>query len=87
LPAQIFDVPYEQMIADQEATTRQLIDFLDLEWDDASLNFHKTQRSVQTFSKWQVRQPIYTTSVKRWKHYDKHLDPLKSALGDLFVDD
>jgi len=75
------------MIADQEAVTRKLIDFLDLEWNDACLNFHETERSVQTISKWQVRQPIYTTSVKRWKQYDKHLGPLKQALGDLFVDD
>jgi len=87
LPLQIFEVQYEKMVADQEALTRKLIEFLGLEWDDACLNFHETERSVQTFSKWQVRQPIYTTSIKRWKHYEKHLDALKSALGDLFVDD
>lgn len=87
LPLEIFEVQYEHMIADQEAVTRKLIDFLDLEWNDACLNFHETERSVQTISKWQVRQPIYTTSVKRWKQYDKHLGPLKQALGDLFVDD
>jgi len=87
LPLEIFEVKYENMIADQEAVTRKLIDFLDLEWNDACLNFHETERSVQTISKWQVRQPIYTTSVKRWKKFDKHLGPLKQGLGDLFVDD
>jgi tetratricopeptide (TPR) repeat protein len=87
LPLDIFELQYENMIADQEGMTRKLIDFLGLEWDDACLDFHQTARSVQTISQWQVRQPIYTTSVKRWKHYDKHLGPLKQALGDLFVDD
>lgn len=87
LPLNIFEVKYENMIAYQEGMTRKLIDFLGLEWDEACLNFHQTERSVLTFSRWQVRQPIYTTSVKRWKHYDKHLSPLKQALGDLFVDD
>jgi hypothetical protein len=87
LPLNIFELQYENMIVDQEGMTRKLVDFLDLEWDDSCLNFHQTERSVQTISQWQVRQPIYTTSVKRWKHYDKHLGPLKQALGDLFVDD
>lgn len=87
LPLKIFEVQYEGMIADQEGMTRKMIEFLGLEWDDACLNFHETERSVQTISRWQVRQPIYTTSVKRWKHYEKHLGPLKQALGDLFIDD
>ncbi len=50
----------------------------------ACLTFHETKRSVRTLSRWQVRQPIYTTSVKRWTRYDAHLAPLKEALGDLF---
>jgi len=86
LPIDILESRYEDLIADQEAMSRRLIDHIGLEWDDVCLQFHEQERSVKTFSRWQVRQPIYTTSVKRWKRYDKHLEPLKLALGDQFVD-
>ncbi len=86
LNLKIFDLHYENMIADQEGMSRALIDFIGLEWDDACLMFHETKRSVRTLSRWQVRQPIYTTSVKRWKRYEAHLGPLKNALGDLYED-
>jgi tetratricopeptide (TPR) repeat protein len=83
LPLKMFDIRYEEMIADQEAISRKLIDFVGLEWDDACLSFHETERTVTTPSRWQVRQPIYTTSVKRWKKYEEFLGPLKESLGDL----
>ena len=81
LPLPILDVPYEDMVADHEATCRKIVDFCGLEWDDACLQFHKTERTVKTASTWQVRQPLYSTSVARWRHYEKFLDPLKQALG------
>jgi tetratricopeptide (TPR) repeat protein len=84
LPLQIFDLEYEQMVADQEATTRQLIDFLGLEWEDSCTRFHLTERAVSTPSRWQVRQPIYKSSVQRWRRFEPHLGPLKQSLGDLF---
>lgn len=83
LPIPIFEVRYEDMIADQEAMTRKLIDFVALPWDDACLRFYETERAVTTPSRWQVRQPIYGSSVKRWKNYEQHLTPLITALGDL----
>ena len=86
LPLHIFELQYEEMVADQEAKSRELIDFLGLDWDDACLEFFSADRLVSTPSRWQVRQPIYATSVKRWKRYEEHLDPLKDALGDLFSD-
>lgn len=86
LPLPLLEVDYQEMIDDQETQSRRLIDFLGLDWDPACLDFHKTERTVQTISRWQVRQPIYKTSVKRWKDYEKHLGPLKEALGDLAVD-
>ncbi|MEM7462808.1 MAG: sulfotransferase [Pseudomonadota bacterium] len=85
LPLEMLELQYEDMIADQEATSRQLIDFLGLEWDEACLNYFETKRSVETPSRWQVRQPIYNSSVGRWRRYEKELGPLKQALGDLFV--
>src|SRR5262249_30679483 len=66
LPVPLFEVEYEQMVADQEGTTRRLLDFVGLEWDPACLNFHQTERLVRTASVAQVRQPIYKRSVARW---------------------
>jgi len=83
LPGRIHECRYETMIADQEAETRRLIDFLGLPWDDACLSFYETERSVTTPSRWQVRQPIYASSVKRWKRYENKIQPLIEALGDL----
>jgi hypothetical protein len=87
LPLKMFELDYEEMIADQETMSRRLIDFAGLEWDDACLNFHETERTVRTLSRWQVRQPIYKSSVQRWRKYDEFLGPLKEGLGDLFQDD
>lgn len=80
LPGRIMDINYEDTIADPEYWSRKLIEHVGLEWDDACLAPHKQERTVKTASHWQVRQPIYKTSVARWKHYEKHLGPLKVAL-------
>ncbi|MEH6726849.1 MAG: sulfotransferase, partial [Hyphomicrobiales bacterium] len=87
LPITILESRYEDLVADQEAGSRRLIEHLGLDWDDACLSFNEQDRSVQTLSRWQVRQPIYQTSMKRWKRYGKNLDPLKEALGDLFEEE
>ncbi|MDR2875634.1 MAG: sulfotransferase [Methylobacillus sp.] len=81
LPGRILDVQYEDTIADPEYWSRKLIDTVGLEWDDACLAPHKLERTVKTASLWQVRQPIYKTSVARWKHYEPWLEPLKKSLG------
>jgi tetratricopeptide (TPR) repeat protein len=84
LPAAAFlDVNYEDIVADQESQARRLIEYCGLEWNAACLDFHNTKRSIRTASLTQVRQPIYTTSVERWRHYEKFLGPLLDALGDL----
>ena len=80
LPGRIMDINYEDTIADPEYWSRQLISHIGLEWNDACLSPHKLERSVKTASHWQVRQPIYKTSVQRWKHYEPYLEPLKQAL-------
>lgn len=81
LPGRILDINYEDTIADPEYWTRKLIDYVGLEWDDACLAPHKLERSVKTASIWQVRQPIYKTSVQRWKHYEPYIQPLLDALA------
>ncbi|MCK4869159.1 MAG: sulfotransferase [Alphaproteobacteria bacterium] len=69
LPLRTTEVHYEAMIADQEAETRRLLAFLELDWDPACLNFHRNRRPVITASHTQVRQPIYSGSVGRWRNY------------------
>jgi tetratricopeptide (TPR) repeat protein len=84
LPAGAFhEVQYEELVADTEGQARALIAYCGLEWDQACLDFHKTERNIRTASVTQVRQPIYKTSVEKWRHYEKHLGPLLDALGDL----
>ncbi len=78
----IMELVYEDMVRDQEAQSRRLVEFAGLEWDDACLSFHQTDRVVRTSSNEQVRQPMYTSSVKRWKNYEKHVGPLIEAFGD-----
>jgi len=80
LPGYIYDARYEDLISDQEGQSRKLLDFCGLEWDDACLSFHKTERSVKTNSYVQVRKPIYTGSVKLWKNYEQYLTPLLDEL-------
>ncbi|MGC2047781.1 MAG: sulfotransferase, partial [Gallionella sp.] len=84
LPAGAFlDVQYEDIVADQEAQARRMIAFCGLDWDDACIDFHNNQRSIRTASLTQVRQPIYKSSVERWRPYEKFLGPLLDELGDL----
>ena len=80
LPAPIFEVDYESVVDDLEGTSRRLLAWCGLEWDPACLEFHKTRRPVRTASAAQVRQPIYRSSIGRWKHYEKSLAPLFETL-------
>jgi len=80
LPGRVLDVQYESMVADQDAETRRLLDFCGLEWEDACLRFHETERAIRTASSEQVRQPIYTSSVGLWRHYERELAPLIEIL-------
>lgn len=81
LPGRILDVGYEAVVASPETEIRRLLEHCGLEWQDACLRFHETSRDIQTPSRWQVRQPIYTRSVGRWRHYERHLEPLFRRLG------
>jgi hypothetical protein len=83
MPNPILDVSLEQLTTDLEAESRRMIDFLGLEWDEICLQFHGNERKVSTSSMWQVRQPTYTSSIERWRHYEKQLAPLINALGDV----
>ncbi|MGD0769052.1 MAG: tetratricopeptide repeat protein [Tepidisphaeraceae bacterium] len=81
LPLRMLQVQYEDVVADLEGQSRRIISFLGLPWNPACLDFHRTERTVKTASAWQVRQPIYTRSVGRWRNYERHLGPLFESLG------
>jgi hypothetical protein len=87
VPNPILEVHYEALVGNLEAESRRLIDFLGLEWDPACLAFHETERPVMTASVWQVRQPLYSSSVGRWRNYRRHLGPLLQGLRGLVPDD
>jgi hypothetical protein len=81
-PDGFLDVDYEDIVADQEGQTRRLLDYCGLGWEDACLDFHKSDRSVRTASSVQVRSPIYNTSLKAWEPYREFLQPLLDGLDD-----
>lgn len=82
LPGFVLRVMHEDVVADLEAEVRRMLEFCGLPFEEACLEFHKTERSVRTPSSEQVRQPIYTTGLQQWQHFEQWLDPLKAALGD-----
>ncbi|MGB7034966.1 MAG: sulfotransferase, partial [Xanthobacteraceae bacterium] len=82
LPARrILDVRYENVVADLEGQARRIIAYCGLPWDERCLSFHQTERPVRTASATQVRQPIYSSAVGRWRVYEAQLEPLLGALG------
>ncbi len=76
----MLEVQYEDLVADLEHQARRIVAHCDLEWDDACLNFYKTERSVRTLSAAQVRRPIYQSSIGRWRPHEARLQPLLKEL-------
>ena len=79
-PGAILNMRYEDMVLDIEGQSRRMLDYLGLPWDERCLKFHENRRVVKTASTVQVRQPIYKTSLARWKRFEKHLTPLLDVL-------
>jgi hypothetical protein len=75
--ATLLEIPYEGLVDEPELWARRMLDFVGLAWDPRCLDFHQTNRVVITASKWQVRQKISKASVGRWRHYEKHIGPLR----------
>jgi tetratricopeptide (TPR) repeat protein len=86
LPGKVLDVQYEDMVLDQEAQTRRLLDHCGLPWEDQVLRFYETDRPINTASSEQVRQPIYTKAINFWKNYEDHLGELIEILEPLLKD-
>ena len=83
LPVPMLEIEYELLVRDIEGESHRLIDFLGLEWHPSCLSFHQKERAIMTGSNWQVRQPVYSSSIGRWRNYAKHIEPLQSGLAGL----
>ena len=81
VPGQYLDLSYEDLIKEPEALIRRLLDYCDLTFVEDCLNFHQTKRTVQTASAAQVRQPVYTSSIGRWRRFETLLEPLKQIVS------
>lgn len=81
LPGRVRDINHEQLIADGEDGIRRVVAAAGLEWNDACLRFNENERTVRTASVSQVRRPLSSAAVQRWRKYERHLGPLIEALG------
>ena len=79
----ILDVSYEALVQDPEPLIRRIVGFAGLDWNDACLSPALASRSIATSNQFQVRQPINTASVGRWRHYEEWLQPLIKSLGGM----
>ncbi len=82
LPGKVLRVVHETVVDDLEGSVRRILEFCELDFEPACVDFHKTQRSVRTASSEQVRQPIFRDGLDQWRHYEPWLEPLREALGD-----
>lgn len=83
LPGKILRVQHEDVVNDLESNVRRILDFCELEFEPACLEFHRTRRIVHSASSEQVHQPVYRESIDQWRHFEPWLAPLKTALGSL----
>ncbi len=81
MPGFVHEIGYEDLVADQEGESRKLLEFCGLDWDDGVLDFFNSDRRVRTATAAQVRQPVYSSSVGRYRNYGETLKPLLDALG------
>ena len=79
-PGVMLDVRYESLTADLEGEARRIVAFCGLEWNERCLQFHENPRVVRTLSQAQVRQPLFKSSIGRWRNYEPWLGPLLQAL-------
>jgi hypothetical protein len=82
LPGKVLHLQYEDLVREPEIQIRRLLEHCGLGFEPACLNFHETRRPVRTASAEQVRQPLYTSGVGYWRHFETELEPLRGALGE-----
>lgn len=77
----ILDLDYDALVVEPRPAIERLLAYCGLDWEAAVLDFHKAAAPVRTASVWQVREPLYQRSSGRWRHYERHLDGVRAALG------
>lgn len=82
LPGKVLRLHYEHLVADLDGQVCKVLDFLGLPFEESCLNFYQTNRSIRTPSSEQVRQPIYQSGLKHWRHFEPYLDVLRTELAD-----
>jgi|HubBroStandDraft_4_1064222.scaffolds.fasta_scaffold03140_3 predicted Zn-dependent protease len=82
LPGRVLRVCYEDVVEDLDGNVRRILDFCDLEFEPACIEYYKTERNISTASSEQVRQPIFREGLFQWRNYEPWLGPLKDGLGD-----
>ncbi|MEM7431248.1 MAG: sulfotransferase [Pseudomonadota bacterium] len=83
MPGDVLDAHYEETVTNLEQQVNRLLDHCGLPFEDSCLNYHQTDRAVKTASSEQVRQPIYTSALGKWRRYDDHLGLWKSQLAEI----
>jgi tetratricopeptide (TPR) repeat protein len=83
LPGKVLDVHYEETVTDLESQVRRVLEHCGLPFEEGCVRFHETERPIKTASSEQVRQPIYTSGLGKWRRYEKHLDLWHEHLGDI----
>lgn len=86
MPGVIHTIRYESLVNDIEGEARRLLDYCGLPWEPDCLRFHENRQASTTASALQVRQPVYTSSIGKWRHYAQQLDPLRRRLEDAGID-
>jgi hypothetical protein len=81
-PGEILHVQYEDVVEDLSGQVQRILDYCELPFEEACLNYWATDRAVKTPSSEQVRKPIFKSGVENWQQFEHHLDALKSALGN-----
>ncbi len=85
LPGRVLRVHHEDVVDDLEGSVRRILDFCELPFEPACVEFHRTERSIRTASSEQVRQPIFREGLDQWRNYEPWLGPLREALGDALM--
>jgi tetratricopeptide (TPR) repeat protein len=82
LPGRVLRVHHEDVVDDLERSVRLILDFCELPFEPACVEYHRTERSVRTASSEQVRQPIFREGLDQWRRFEPWLGPLRDTLGD-----
>jgi hypothetical protein len=80
----VMDIQYESLVQDTEGLSRKMLEFIGLDWHPACAEFHSSKRKVLTASYAQVRRPVYSSSIGRWKNYQRHLSILEEELSEFY---